>query len=429
MRRALLVTIGALLVATLLAPRAAAAQTTTTLPPLEDVILRGRVLNADGSPVTNAALRVDAVNDSGFAVVGFFFSLGFSTLSCFGADKELCPVPNSKRFNGSTDAQGNYSFTFHNAHRRGIQTDTDYVLSIGVPAKSGADKFVVASYELELQDPVHNAPDLRMWDPSVSISPGEREYRVAYKRRPVSKNGGQILVNGKPLAGVGLSDTGGIDARAVEDQTFSFVANAAKDVKAAGTIYHQRFAAAPVERRGALVPLSRGAACTATRADGSAAHCGYTDGDLVTPGVVDPNPCFGTARSPCQQRVTKVTVDLGATKAVGEVRTRCGCAVQASVDGASWFNLPPNGTFGPQKMRYVAVTGESLAAVPEISVWPPWPDSGESIGLLPHLSHHGAGGSGGRPWLLALVAAAVLLVVAGAVANRRKAATGDAADA
>jgi hypothetical protein len=425
MPRALRVTFAALVVAVLTSLTVPVhAQTTTTQPPLEDVTLRGRVLNAGGLPLANTPVRVDAINDSGFAILAFFFTAGFSTLACFAGSNELCPIPNSKRFNSSTDRNGNYSFTFHNAHRRGIQTDTDYVLSLGVPSAGAPDKFVVASYELELQDAVHNAPDLRMWDPTVTVSPAEREYRVAYPRRPDSKNGAQIVVAGKPLAGVGLSDSGGVDARAVEDQAFSVVANAAKDIKAAGTIYHQRFTAAPVTRKGALVPLSRGAACTAARSDRSSAHCGYTDGDLVTPGVVDANACVFPEDTECEPPITKVTVDLGAPKEVGEVRSRCGCTLQASRDGAAWFNLPSSGTFGAQTMRYVAVSGESLGPVPEVSVWPPWPDSSEGIGLLPGSSakhHDGVPGGDGdrRPWVLGAVALMALGVAVGLYWRRR----------
>jgi hypothetical protein len=404
-------------------PSAARAQTTTSLPPLEDVTLRGRVLSANGSPVANTPVRVDAVNDSGFAVVGFFFSAGFSTLACFTDDKSMCPAPNSKRFSSTTDANGNYSFTFHNAHRRGIQTDTDYVLSLGVRSATAPDKFVVASYELELQDAVHNAPDLKIWDPTVTIRPSTRAYRVAYKTRPVSKNGVQLLVGDKPLA-VAVSEDRDIDARDVEDASFTVVAHAAKDITAAGTIYHQRFTAGPVAAKGALVPLSRGAACTATRSDGSAAHCGYTDGDLINPGVVDPNPCNFVADQPgCQLPVTKVTVDLGAPKEVGDVRTRCGCTLEASNDAQTWHNLPASGSFGAQQMRYVRVSGDSLAAIPEVSVWPPWPNSGDGIGLLPGArggSGSGDGGNGaGVPFAIVLVAVA-LGVAAWALGRRRR---------
>jgi MYXO-CTERM domain-containing protein len=410
--------------ALLATPAVARAQTTTTLPPLEDVTLRGRILNANGTPLANAHVVVDAVNDSGIAAVGFFTTLGFSLLTCLAPntpDRELCPVPNSKRFKANTDAGGRYALTFKNAHRRGIQTDTDYVLSVGVPSQALTGAFVVASYELELQDAVHNAPDLRVWDPAVTLSPTERAYRVAYKTRPNSKNTTQVLFSGKP-SGASVDDHDNIDARAVEDQAFSVVANAAKDLTAAGTIYHQRFTAAPVTRKGALVPLSRHAACSATRADGAAAHCGYTDGDLVTPGVVDPNPCDFANETQCQSPITKVVVDLGAPKSVGDVRARCSCELQASSDGQVWHNLPRSGTFGAQKLRYVAVTGQSLGPIPEISVWPPWPDSGSDIGLLPGSSRGGKNGDDGSspPWLLALLALGGLGYATRTIAKRRR---------
>jgi hypothetical protein len=221
-RGVLLAAAAAVLVA--LTPSAARAQTTTTsLPPLEEVTLRGKVLRPDGSPLANTALRVDAVNDSGFAILGFFFTAGLSTLACFAGPNEVCPLPNSKRFNSTTDAGGNYSFTFHNAHRRGIQTDTDYILSIGLPSRSDPNAVVVASYELELQDAVHPAPDLTVWDPTVSIKPAERGYRIDYARRPVSKNGIEVLIGGK-AAGAHVSDDRDVDARDLEDQTFAVVA-------------------------------------------------------------------------------------------------------------------------------------------------------------------------------------------------------------
>lgn len=417
MRRALLVTFALLVTAAGSLPSAARAQT-TTLPPLEDVTLRGRVLNADGSPFANRRVVVDAVNNSGIATAGFFTTLGFSLLTCLAPntpDRELCPVPNGKRFKANTDANGRYSFTFKNAHRQGIQTDTDYVLSVAAPSKT-ADQFVLASYELELDKALHDAPDLRLWDPRVTLRPAERAYKVDYARRPNSKNGIHLLFDDKP-SGIALAAHDDVDARTVEDARFSAVATAAKDLTAVRTIYHQRFTAAPVTRKGALLPLSRNAACTATRADGAAAHCGYTDGDLVTPGVVDPNPCDFATETQCQSPVVRVVVDLGATKQVGDIRARCGCELQASTDGTTWFNLPSSGSFGAQKMRYVAVTGSSLAAIPEISLWPPWPDSGDGIGLLPNAR----GGTNGSPsWGLVILAVAVLAFASGMLVRKRE---------
>jgi hypothetical protein len=163
-----------------------------------------------------------------------------------------------------------------------------------------------------------------------------------------------------------------------------------------------------VSAQGTLVPLSRGMPCTATRADGTTAHCGYTDGDLVTPGVVEADAASAPVKS--------VTIDLGATQRVAEVRDRCGCTREASTDGRTWFNLP-RGEFGAQKMRYVRVsTAGSLAIVPEISVWPPWPESHNVIRDPRSLPHS----SGGSAWALALVALLLLLGVLGGWALGRR---------
>jgi hypothetical protein len=381
------------------------------------VTLRGRVLRADGSPAANAPLVVDAVNDSGFAIFGFFATFGMSTLSCLAGPNELCPIPNSKRVRGTTDAKGAYSFTFHNAHRRGEQTDTDYVLSIGVASRHNQSRLVVGSYELELLDAVHNAPDLRLWDPAVTLAPRERDYQVSYQARAESRDGLQVLIGDQP-AGSDVANSRVVDARAVEDSTFTVVPTASDDVTAAGTIYHQRFTAVAVSRKGPLVPLSRNAACVVTRKDGTrVVGCGYTDGNLATVVVPDSNP-----------PVSEVTVDLGALKEVGEVRPRCACALKASNDGVAWRTLPASGVLAHgQSMRYVRLTGASLGEVPEVSVWPPWPEEGISL-LDPATpttlatalgsGDDDASGDGDRPWLAAALALVALVLVSQSVGRR-----------
>ncbi len=439
MRMVLRGLVAALLVVGL--PAAARAQEQS--PPLEDVTLRGRVLRADGSPAANTPLVVDAVNDSGFALFGFFATFGMSALSCFAGPNELCPLPNSKRYRGTTDAKGAYSFTFEDAHYRGQQTDTDYVLSIGVPSRHDESRMVVGSYELELLDAVHNAPDLRLWDPDVTVKPRERAYEVSYEARANSRDGMQVLIGDQP-AGGDVAQERAVNARAVEDSTFTVAPTAKDDVTSAGTIYHQRFNAVPVTRKGRLVPLSRGAACTATRKDGArvASCAGFTDGELTTPAIADSNPCrYGpdgkpwetedaaTGRAvPCQPAVTELTIDLGAPKEVGEVRPRCGCALTASNDGTAWRTLPASGVLAHgQSMRYVRVTGASLAEVREVSVWPPWSEEGISLvdPARPTAVDTAQGpgrndgiDGGDRPWLAAAIALVALVLVAQSVGRR-----------
>jgi hypothetical protein len=418
-------------------------------PPLEDVTLRGRILRPDGRPLANTAVRVDAVKDDGFAMFSFFFTFGFSSFTCFDPSNDLCPIPNSERYNSTTDTNGNYSFTFPDAHRQGEQTNTDYYLSVAMPSKVGGDKAAIASYELELWDAVHDAPDLVLWDPSAKVTARERGYSLAFDRRPDSKNKHTALI-GKQKFADASSDSGVVDARAIEDANVTLVPNASKDVKGGRTIYHQRFDGAPVALKGTQVPLSRRASCTATRKDGSlAARCGFTDGDLITPGVVDANPCIyfpngekaGSYRDvasgqevPCQEPVTTVTIDLGAAKEVGEVRSRCGCTLAASSDGRSWSEVPNRELGAPQSMRYLRATGSSLGHTPEISVWAPWPDNVAATPLAttttiaaeapnvaaPSSPTTATPDDGDRPWLLAGVALAALAAVAYQLGKARR---------
>ena len=314
------------------APGPVTAQTT-----LEDVVLRGRILAPDGSPLADTPVVVDAVNDDGFAIVAFFFSLGTSTLACLDTPSEPWPFPNSERFTGVTDGEGRYEFVFPEAHAPGVETDTDCILQVAVPVE-GADFGPRASYELELVDAVHDAPDLRLWDPALTVTVDDGDLNATSGR----------------------------------------------------TIYHQRFTGKPVDVQGELVPASRGAACTAARLDGSVVEsgCGFTDGDLVTPAVPDETPCRywadGTPMQlvdvstgepvPCQPPVEQVVIDLGVPVAVGQARPPPGEMYELSPDGVTWQRAPAGA--GPREgtvAQYVRLTGHDLGLRPELSVWPPTP--------------------------------------------------------
>lgn len=431
----------------LLAGLTPAARAQSDQPPLEDVVLQGRVLRPDGSPLANVPLRVDARKaTSGFAIFSFFFTAGLSTISCFDPSSDVCILPNTKTFSSTTDANGHYSFTFPKAKRHGEQTNTDYFLSVAMPSRNGKNAIVIAQYELELLTQVHNAPDVVMWDPKAAIKAGTRDYELVYAPRAQSKNGLQVFV-GDDQTNLSASSKNArtLEARDIEDTTLNLVPYSSKDETAEGTIYHQRFTASPVPLRGALVALSRRAACTVVRKDGTrSGACGYTDGDVAHPAVTDPNPCqydmdgkpyitedvMTGERTPCQAPVTEVTLDLRSAKQVGEVRARgCGaCAVRVSEDGAAWDDVPVGRTFASRPVRYARVSGQGLSYVNEISMWPPWPDEVAKTPLAPEdptpttplrtsddqalPKPGGTPNDGGIPWRLVLVAFVVLGVVA-----------------
>lgn len=417
--------------------------------PYEDVVMQGRLLRPDGSPAANTPVVV--TTSSGFGFFSFFATLGLSTLACFGGANGVCPVQPGKAWHTVTDANGRYSFTFKDAKRPGEQTDTDYFFNAGIASKTNPKTIVVASYELELLTSVHNAPDVTLWDPPVSLTPRELGYEVSYPPRKDSANGARVYFGDKEAPATTLRN-GVIDAREVEDSVFSVVPTASKDVTAEGTIYHQRFRAASITRRGTLVPISRDAPCTATRKDGTRLQCSATDGDLATRSVADEETCEyepdGTPewfnRADCKAPVTELTIDLGQPKEVGEVRPRCGgCALTGSKDGASWVNLPASGAIGtPRALRYIRLTStsRSLSYVPEVSVWPgddierispAEPDStstttGEVAAISPTKDQADEDDELSAPWMEILLTFAVISAVAVYLFQREKAQQGRA---
>ncbi len=296
----------------------------------EDVTLRGRILRPDGSPLANTPLYVDAV-DSGF----------------FGG---------TKRYSGATDGAGNYSFFFEDAKYQGEQTDTDYYLHVKMRSAVNGSQEVEAEYELELLEPVHNAPDMVLWDPAASVQTFERDLHLSYPPRQSSTNGADTYIGNTRIISSRTSTL--IDRRDIEDAAVLLVPRATDDVGAEGTIYHQRFSAARLPAKGTLVPLSRNASCVAKFSDGRTTPCPeLTDGDLTT---AEGSETFAR----------ELLIDLGAVKPVGEVRTRgsCFCTVTVSADGSNWASDPGSST--PVGARFVRITGSFVDSVNHVSVWP-----------------------------------------------------------
>ena len=407
------------------APAALAAQTT----PLEDVRLRGRILDHAGNPIANHDVRV--VANPSAAQIGFtfaVFTLGFG-LPCI-VDLDDCF--GDERWSARTDAAGRYDFLFPDAHEPGVETDTDYVLQVASP--SGA----AAEYELELIDAVHEAPDLRLWDPEVTV--GERDGRTLVDFEPLPQ--GQVrtlFLDGE----VGLAEGDTVDARLLEDVASEVVLLGAHDVTKARTIYHQRFTSRRVPWRGGHVPPSRGKPCTLTHEGGApfGTGCVLTDGVMHGGAVHSERQCeeqrliVVPTSTPCIPPVVQATVDLGAPIEVDLVVVRgCeDCVRETSADGQTWSPLARDGDAGGRPVRLVRLSDEpgrtrgAPGRVSEVSVWPA-PPKGHPTGppgpggaVEPD---GGGGGNGDGPIDRAgLVALAALLLggVGVAVARRRRA--------
>lgn len=321
----------------------------------EDVVLQGRVIYADGSPVTNAKVNVDAVSSSGI----------------FNSNKS------SQTFEGEIDADGRYRFTFPHAHRRGQQTDDDYYFEVTTPSRRDPHQDLFASYELELLDAVHNAPDVVMWDPTTAALAQNQNYVFGFDPKPAP-----------PTAKYGY---GPIDARNVEDDVFDVTPWAYADIRSNGTIYHQRLRGPQAAFRGSLVPLSRDAKCEASRRRSlKKPSCAeLTDGDLRT----------GSRPLVEGQTADDVTVDLGEIRTVGAVRTPgCDCHPSVSTDGATWDRLEDSETGVP--VRYIRVSIGITDGIKEISAWAPASELGApTITAFPKNYERPKANSSGRSWL------------------------------
>lgn len=293
--------------------------------PLEDVTLRGRILRPDNTPLARTAIYAESVKPSGF-------------LS--GA--------RTTRFDARTDAQGRYRFVFKKAHKRGEQTNTDYFVHVALGK-------IAASYELELQDAVHDAPDLVLWDPEFSVTPSGEDYAVALTERTGLRTSVSAEVGD---AVIGSYDYGTIAGRDIEDAAVLLVPHASYTAGSGGTVYHQRFTGASMPFRGTHVPISRRTPCTVTWKDDSTHSCrGLTDGEL-TKQVLSKKCCSG------------IVIDLGSVRTMDDIDAEgCTCSIEVSVDQTTWldfrFSTPPK-----PPGRFVRVAGFGVDQLKEVSVWP-----------------------------------------------------------
>lgn len=402
-----------------------AAALATAAAPIEDVRLRGRVLDEAGRPAANAEVTVTANPPA----AGVFFLFAASTLAlglpcvvmideCFG----------DEQWRTRTDGDGRYDFLFPEAHEEGVETDTDYVLQ--VRASSGA----AAEYELELIDAVHEAPDLRVWDPEVAV--GERDGRTSVEFEPLPQGEVKALFLDGEAA---LAQGDAVDARLLEDVAVEVVLYGSHDVTKGRTIYHQRFTSARVPWRGGHVPPSRGKPCTMVHEGGApfGGGCPLTDGVLRAGAVAPERQCPDDTfirvpvTEPCVPPIVQATVDL-VTPVESDlvvVRGCDGCVLETSADGTTWSPLAADGAAGGRPVRLVRLsdTGRTRGApgsVAEVSVWPA-PPKGHPTGPPGpggEVAAADEGGGGGTIDRAGLVALTALLLggVGVAVARRRR---------
>ena len=344
----------------------------------QDATVEGVVVHADGSPAEGVSVSVVGYDNAGFAgIVTTLFSLG---LACF-ADRVVCLGESTEGGAMTTGADGRYHGTLPDSYVAGKETDTDWVVTAGLPASGDQAVGPRSTFEFEVNILVQAAPPLPVWEatPSVSVDGWQASASVdgdlpPGTTRPVMTVGG-IATQGTD---------GSIDLRLLESDdanagTLLAYATAYADVRVphanGRTIYHQAVSTGAVALPALdLVPPSRGAPCTLVAVAGSpppeaSGGCTVTDGNLsnhVPAGVASLTVALPSA------------VDVSAVFLAG---ARDGSAVEISGDGSSWSSLandPPTASTGvlvaspdsPTSARFVRVSrAEGLDGLTEVSVW------------------------------------------------------------
>ena len=380
----------------------------------QDATVEGVVVHADESPAEGVSVSVVGYDNAGFAgIVTTLFSLG---LACF-ADRVVCLGESTEGGAMTTGADGRYHGTLPDSYVAGKETDTDWVVTVGLPASGDQAVGPRSTFEFEVNILVQAAPPLPVWEatPSVSVDGWQATASVdsdlpAGTTRPVMTVGG-ISTQGTE---------GSIDLRLLESEEANAepllaYATAYADVRVphanGRTIYHQAVSTGAVALPALdLVPPSRGAPCTLVATAGTPPPeagdgCTVTDGNrsnYVPAGVASLTVALPSS------------VDVSAVFLAGAPD---GSTIEISGDGTSWSSLAdvnrrPDGGLSssgvlvaspdvPTSARFVRVgRAEGLGGLNEVSVWSgpdaarptPPPTTGTTPGATP-----AAGGAAASP--------------------------------
>jgi hypothetical protein len=352
----------------------------------QDATVEGVVVHRDGSPAAGVNVSVTGYDNAGFAgLVATLFTLG---LACV-AEHDLCLSDSTEGGTTTTGADGRYSDSLPDSYVAGTETDTDWVVTAGLPATGDQVVGPRSTFEFEVNIQVEAAPPLPLWEatPSVSVDGWEATASVdgdppPGTARPAVTLGGIATPGTTATVDLRLLESEGTPAAAAENLVAYATAYADVRVPHANgrTIYHQAIStgavAVPVPH---LVPPSRGAPCTMVMAAGSPAA---EESDLC--------PVTDGSRSFLPSGATSVTVALASPVDVSAVFVAGapeGTTVEVSGDGSSWSFLTvdsgrtgPTGSFSagvvvaspdaPTSARFVRVSrAEGLDGLTEVSVW------------------------------------------------------------
>ncbi|HLT29980.1 MAG TPA: hypothetical protein VK013_08050 [Myxococcaceae bacterium] len=358
------------------------------LDPEDNVTVTGRATRQDGSALAGHSAVLVKEPDLGEVLTGFTSIIGSIGLACLSEDApELCR--SARR--STTDGSGNFRFELLGKDTQGsVGQASHFNLAVRAPARSGAvagasrtERFIIQSTEL-------STPELRLWEPQLTVSNDETEASVTFGALPEGASEARVAfhVPGALLWSEAYTSGATIDARLLEDAVGTVSIRTTTTGQRDEVSFEAQHVSELIAFTGrAGAPPSRDASCIAVGDSGQPVvveSCAVTDGDFVTrfEAPADPGCQPDAEGAGCESARAdrSLTVDLGSERAaslvvlrglVGEV------IAEHSVDGETWSAITLDGMVGElpaaTSARYVRLRSKTddapVLSLAELSVW------------------------------------------------------------
>lgn len=348
----------------------------TKQPDDAQVRITGRAVRADGSRAGEKAALIKPMTLGdlfwNIATLGSLCLLGNLSDDMTKDCEQLRTAP--------LDGQGNFAFVMKASESRTafLQTPHDFRLIVAAPKQAGQASGAWLETIAEVEGQEVTLPELRLWEPSFALPTGNGRVTVEFGAAPSLPTCYQVeatrllVENAKAdvLWSQTIANGDSVDLRLFEDfkTTVTVSLTQANRYDASQRLI---LGTPRLPLQGALVPLSRGAACTVGAKSYSGTACTVTDGKPTT------------SLAPGNELLT---VDLGSEKPIELIVLRAELSdarLEVSTDGTRWVAVgdttvsfsairPPSGT----RARYLRLAQPkaqtdypTIHAVREISVW------------------------------------------------------------
>ena len=333
------------------------------------VTIAGKVV-ADGKPLAATKVVLLKELDLGEVVGGLFVTTASLGLACL-SDHPPALCSNNAHL-ATTDLTGAFSFSVKGGQTQGsLGTASTMEVMAHVPARASEVAGAASMAEFQVQTATLALPDLRIWQPDLSWSAGDRPAwspvpgtgSATYSVEFYDLHGGQWWVTGAMKSG------DRVDGHVLENLDGTFDVAARTRGTANGTTVDNTYISGSVPFRGdAGAPPSRGAGCAPVTSNArlAFARCPLTSGSVAS-------------NSQLAVGATGVVIDLGQQRTISLVVLRgCSgqCKLAVSSDLNTWTDVGSvTGTYTTLSVapnaprRFVRVSTSDVASLRQVSVW------------------------------------------------------------